>query len=117
MATIALSSLVPNSNLAAPPQTASTATNIVSTAGVPLEEILVKAVVTTATTVVTVKAGDSPPATAAGQGDAALSLAVGTHYVGPFTSARFLQSDGTLNVDVATPANVTLAAIRMPRTA
>lgn len=117
MATIAVSPLVPNSFLAAPTQTASGTSNVVSAAGIPLEEVMVKAVVTTATTVVTVKAGDSPPALAAGQGDAALSLATGTHYIGPFTSARFLQSDGTLNVDVATAANVTLAAIRMPRTA
>jgi hypothetical protein len=117
MATIAVTALTANSNTAAPTQTASGTTNIVSAANIPLEEIMLKAVVTTATTVVTIKAGDYPPALSAGQGDAALSLTVGTHYVGPFTSGRFVQSDGTLNVDVATAANVTLAAIRLPRTA
>lgn len=117
MATIAVSPLVPNSSLAAPTQTASGATNIISTGTIPLEEVVLKAVVLTATTVVTVKAGDNPPALSAGQGDLALSLAIGTHYIGPLTSARFVQSDGTVNVDVATSANVTLAAIHMPRTA
>lgn len=117
MATIALTQLVPNDSIAAPTQTASTATNIVSTAGAPLEEVILRVVVTTATTNVTVKAGDNPPALSAGQGDLVEALAVGTHYMGPFTSARFVQGDGTLNVDVATPANVTLGAMRMPRTA
>lgn len=117
MATIAVTALTPNTFTAAPSQTASGATNIISSAGIPLEEIVLKAVVTTATTVVTIKAGDSPPALSAGQGDSALSLTVGTHYVGPFTSARYMQDNGTLNVDVATAAQVTLAAIRLPRTA
>lgn len=117
MATIAVTGLTANTNTAAPTQTASGSTNIISTASVPLEEVVLKAVVTTGTTVVTVKAGDYPPALSAGQGDLALSLTVGTHYVGPLTSARFLQNDGTVNVDVATSANVTLAALRLPRTA
>ena len=117
MATIAVTALSPNAGTAAPSQTASGSTNIVSTASTPLEEIVIKAVVTTATTNVTVKAGDHPPALSAGQGDLVVAATVGTHYIGPFTSARFLQSDGTLNVDVATAANVTLAALRLPRTA
>lgn len=117
MATIAVTALTANTNTAAPSQTASGSSNTVSTAGIPLEEVILKAVVTTATTTVTVKAGDYPPALSQGQGDLALSLAVGTHYVGPLTSARFLQDDGTLNVDVSTAANVTLAALRLPRTA
>lgn len=117
MATIAVTALVPNDSTTAPSQTASGATNTVSTAGYPLEEIILKAVVTTAETDVTIVAGDNPPALSAGQGNLVEALAVGTHYMGPFTSARFLQSDGTLSVNVETAANVTLAAFHLPRTA
>lgn len=116
MATIPLSPFVPNSSLANPAGTAPTATNIVSADG-RAEEIVIRAVVVTATTNVTVKAGDNPPALAAGQGDLVVACPIGTTHLGPFTSARFLQSDGTINVDVATPANVTLTAFRLPRTA
>lgn len=118
MATIALSQLVPNSTVVQPTPATMDATNIISAQRVPLEEIVLRIVVATAATTVTVKAGDNPPSLSAGQGDLVLTaLAVGTHLVGPFTSARFVQSDGTLNVDSATPANTTLTALRMPRTA
>lgn len=115
MATIPLSNFTANGLLADPAGTASGATNTVSAAVCPVEEIVLRAVVATATTNVTVKAGDSPPALAAGQGDHVEACPVGTSWLGPFTSSRFVQSDGTLTVDVATPANVTLAAFRVPR--
>lgn len=115
MASIPLSALVANSSLAGPAGTASGATNIVA-AGPP-EEVVLRAVVVTATTNVTVKAGDSPPAHSAGQGDLVVACPVGTTFLGPFTSGRFVQDDGTMNVDVATSANVTLTAFRVPRTA
>lgn len=116
MAAIPLSPLVANSSLAGPAGTASGATNIVA-AGASPEEVILRAVVITATTNVTVKAGDNPPALSGGQGDLTVACPVGTTFLGPFTSARFVQSDGTINVDVATPANVTLTAFRVPRTA
>lgn len=63
----------------------------------------------------TVKAGDTPPAIAAGQGDVAVTVAFGTtHYVGPFESGRFLQSDGSLMVTSSTTTG-TVAALRVPR--
>lgn len=117
MANIPLSALTPNARTADPAGTAPTATNIVQCAVCPTEKVLLRAVVVTATTNVTVKAGDNPPALAAGGGDLVAACVVGTNFIGPFESARFVQSDGTLNVDVATPANVTLTAIRLPRTA
>lgn len=117
MATIPLSTLVPNSLLAGPAGTAAGATNVVSTENVPLEEVVLRVVTTTATTVATVKAGDYPPALSAGQGDLAVSCPVGTTFIGPFTSARFVQNDGTLNVDSATAANQTITAFKLPRTA
>jgi len=115
MAAIPISELTPNARTADPAGTASGATNIVA-ASVP-EELLLRAVVTTATTNVTIKAGDNPPALNSGQGDLTAACVVGTNWIGPLTSARFIQSDGTINVDVATPANVTLTAFHLPRTA
>ena len=117
MATIAVTSLGSNNSTVGTTGTASGATNIISTANLPLEQVMLVAVVTNATTNVTIKAGDSPPALSSGQGDLVKALVVGTHYIGPFTSARFMQNDGSLNVDVATAANVTLAALRLPRNA
>ncbi|MFC4006635.1 hypothetical protein ACFOY2_05345 [Nonomuraea purpurea] len=63
---------------------------------------------------VVVKAGATPPALAAGQGD--LTVAVGanaTLWVGPFESGRFLQSDGSLLVE--TTQTMTITAFRVPR--
>lgn len=124
MATVPLSSFAPNSSLAAPAGTTLGATNTVSTNGVPLEEVVLQVVTSTATTVLTVKAGSNPPALSAGQGDLAVSCPVGTTWIGPFTSARFAQgmqpdrvTGGILNVDSATGANQSVTAFRLPRTA
>ena len=120
MATYALSSFVANGLLADPSGTVTGAgTNSVTTsgAGVMSEEVLLRVVTTTATTVVTIKAGTYPPALSSGQGDAALSCPVGTSWLGPFTGARFLQSDGTLSITSATPSQTTVTAFRVPRTA
>ena len=88
------------------------------------EQLLLRVVVTTAETDVTIKAGDSPPALSSLQGDLVKSLAVGTHWIGPFSSARFVQTDatptgaaGTVFVDYETPANIAITALRMPRNA
>src|ERR1035437_246384 len=49
----------------------------------------------------TVKAGANPPAESAGQGDfQSASIAQNAYdWFGPFESARFLQADGTINID------------------
>lgn len=117
MATIPLSEFVPNASLAGPAGTAAGATNVVSTSGTRLEEVVLRVVTTTATTNVTVKAGVYPPALNAGQGDLVVACPVGTTFIGPFTSARFVRADGTLNVDSATAANHTITAFKLPRTA
>lgn len=116
---IALSPLVPNSSLAGPAGTAADATiNTISSGGVPLEEIFVRAVVATATTNVVIKASvNNPPALSAGQGDLTVACLVGTTFLGPFTSGRFMKKDGTFDITTATPGNVTLTAFRLPRTA
>ena len=117
MATVALTTFTPNAGLTDASATAAGSTNTISTQGVPLEEVVLKIVTTTATTVFTINAGDNPPALSAGQGDLAVSCVVGTKWIGPFTSARFVQDDGTLACASATAANQTITAYRMPRTA
>ena len=53
--------------------------------------------------VVTIKAGDNPPALAAGLGDLAVTVAAttGVQWLGPFESGRFLQADGSMEIDIA----------------
>jgi hypothetical protein len=122
MATVALSKFVPNSSLADPAGTTLAAgTNPVTpTASLPgsvVEEVVLRVVTATATTALTVKAGSYPPALSSGQGDLVVSCSVGTTWVGPLNSARFLQSDGTVSLTSATPANQTVTAFWLPRTA
>lgn len=120
MATYALNALVANGTLADPSGTVTGAgSNPVTTSGngVMPEEVFLRVVTATATTNVTIKAGTYPPALSAGQGDLTFACTVGTAFLGPFTGARFLQSDGTLTVVSGTPANTTITAFRMPRTA
>ncbi len=120
MATYALNQLVPNGQLADPSGTVTgSGNNSVTTngAGVTPEEVFLRVVTATATTNVTVKAGAYPPALSSGQGDLVFSCTVGTCFLGPFTGARVLQSDGTVNVVSGTPANTTITAFRLPRTA
>jgi hypothetical protein len=67
--------------------------------------------------VITVKAGDYPPAIAAGQGDLAVSVAAttGVQWLGPFESGRFLQADGSMEIDVEAAHAGTITAFRLPR--
>lgn len=87
----------------------------------PLEELVIRAENTTASTkAVTIKAGDNPPAESAGQGDLSVSLTAGNStaqlaQVAGLESARFIQNDGTLLVDVASGMTGFIAAYRVPR--
>jgi hypothetical protein len=120
MATYAINNLVPNGQLPLPAGVVTGAGNnsvTTSGAGVMPEEIFLLVVTATATTNLTIKAGAYPPALSSGQGDLVLSTVVGSALLGPFTGARFLQSDGTMNIVSATPANTTVTAFRLPRTA
>lgn len=81
-----------------------------------LEELFLEVTVATATTNVTVRAGDSPPALDAVLGDEVCPVPVGTHKIGPFASGRFLKRDGRIHIDYATAANITaVRAYRIPR--
>lgn len=87
----------------------------------PLEELVIRVENTTAgTKAVTIKAGDNPPANAAGQGDLSVSLTAGNStaqlaMVAGLESARFAQNDGTLSIDVASGMTGFIAAYRVPR--
>lgn len=123
---IPVTTLTANTAVADPTGTAIDATNnhYINLGNVPLEEVLIRVTNTTnATKTVTVKAGSNPPADAAGQGDSGtLSLTDGSTtptrgWFGPLTSARFVQSDGTVNIDVATSMTGYIAVLRVPRNA
>jgi len=64
-----------------------------------------------------VRAGDNPPALAAGQGDLTVEVAAtsGVRYFGPFESGRFLQNDGSMHVDFETGYAGTIDVLRIPR--
>ncbi|OII64596.1 hypothetical protein BJP40_19850 [Streptomyces sp. CC53] len=63
----------------------------------------------------TVKAGDHPPALAAGQGDLEVTVAFGTaQLIGPFESGRFVQSDGSMLFESTTTTG-TVTALKVPR--
>lgn len=64
----------------------------------------------------TIKAGTYPPALASVQGDLVVAVAASTTvWVGPFESGRFIQKDGSLNVDLATGLAGTVTAFLVPR--
>lgn len=86
----------------------------------PLHEIVIEVTHTTASEKsLTIKAGDNPPANASGQGDlvtafdAGDSTAVVKHFV--LSSDRFLQDDGTVNIDVPSGMTGKIRAFRVPR--
>ena len=64
------------------------------------------------------RAGASnPPAFRAGLGDLTISVgATTTVYIGPFDYARFVQSDGSLNIDFDAGTTGTIQALLVPDT-
>lgn len=116
--------LTANAVVADPAGTAIDATNHhVFTPSSPLEEFVLRVVNTyDGAKAATIKAGDNPPADCAGQGDLTVSCGDGdptpsVKWVGPLTSARFIQNDGTVNIDVAASMTGTITVFQIPRTA
>jgi hypothetical protein len=124
---LTVTTLTPNTPLAG----LGTTTNIDATnshsitfvsAVTPGQVILVVANTTASTKTVTVKAGVNPPAVRTGGGDmTALSLTDGsvtTQYgiIGPFEASRYMQANGTINVDVAASMTGTITVLYIPRT-
>lgn len=116
---ITYSALVANSNLSDPAGTDLDATNDHVIAAAEPERTVLRVTNTNGSDrVITVKAGDSPPALAAGQGDLTVTVAAttGVQFIGPFESGRFLQSDGTMLIDVAASHTGKITAFKLPRT-
>lgn len=99
--------------------TAADATNShVITVDFPLEELVLRFTNTNGSDrVATIVAGDSPPALSAGQGNLAITVPAtsGDMTVAGLESARYLQSDGTLHVDLAASFAGAVRAFRVPR--
>ena len=116
---LAYSNLVPNSNLLQP---AGTTLVAAPTNNMRLPDAFPELTVLRVTNsdddtalTLTVKAGDNPPALAAGQGDLAVTVAFGTtQLIGPFESGRFVQSDGSMLIESSTTTG-TITALRIPR--
>ena len=86
--------------------------------GYPLDEFVFRFTNTNGTDrVATIVAGDSPPALSAGQGnlDITVPATSGDMSVAGLESARFMQSDGTISIDLAASFAGKVYAIRVPR--
>lgn len=90
----------------------------VVTVDFPLEELLLVFKNTNGSDrVATIVAGDNPPASNSGQGnlDITVPATSGVKLIGGLESARFLQNDGTLQIDLAASFAGTVHAYRLPR--
>ncbi|MFI2431983.1 hypothetical protein [Streptomyces sp. NPDC018693] len=120
MATTAVpySDLVANGNLAQPAGTTLVVapTNNMQISDALPEQTVLRVVNTGVEQDITIKAGDNPPALAAGQGDLVVTVAAttGVQFIGPFESGRFLQSDGSMLIEAET-VDGTITAFKVPR--
>ena len=90
----------------------------VDLAGVPLEEIIFRFTNTNASDrVATIMAGDNPPALSSGQGNLDITVLAtsGDMTVAGLESARFLQNNGTVLIDLAASFAGKVYAVRVPR--
>lgn len=93
--------------------------HVVNLGGYPLEEFVFRFTNTNGSDrVATIVAGDSPPAFSSGQGnlDITVPATSGDMTVAGLESARFMQDDGTILIDLAASYAGTVAAMRVPRT-
>lgn len=114
---VTVNTLAPNSSVAAPTTTAIDPTNGHSVAAPgPLEELFIIIGATFAGAKnYTFKGGVNPPADRSA--DLVVSANNTTRWVGPFTSAQFVQAGSQLFIDVEAGATGTIAAVVVPRTA
>jgi hypothetical protein len=92
--------------------------HVVALGGVPLEEVVFRFTNTNGTDrVATFVAGDNPPALSAGQGNLAITVPAtsGDMTVAGLESARFLQSDGTVEINLGASYAGAVRAFRVPR--
>lgn len=93
-------------------------TNGVTIANARPERLLIRVANTEGSTnTVTVKAGDNPPALRAGQGDLVVTVAAtsGVQFIGPLESDKYLQADGSLEIDLETGMTGSIDALYWPR--
>lgn len=111
------SNLAGNSSILEPtPTTADTTNDHVVNAAVPERTILRVYNTSGSTKTVTIKAGDYPPALAAGQGDLVVSVADSAiRLIGPLESGRFKQSNGTLEIDLEAGYTGSITALLLPK--
>lgn len=116
---LTVTELVANSSVADPAGNAVDVANGHYVPGsTPLEELYLEVNLTFAGAKnVTIKAGANPPALSAGQGDLVVAINNAVKLIGPFSSARFAQADGSLQVDLEAASTGTIKAIHVPRTA
>lgn len=116
---VPLTNLAPNSSIA---DVAGTAVVVadgssITLGSTPVEEVLIRLTNTNGSDrVATIKAGTTPPALEAGQGDLAITVPAtsGVRLV-TLSSGRFLQADGTISIDFAASYAGTVTAYKMPR--
>ena len=115
---VTVTTLSGSSATAEPAGTTADPTNDHVVSGVPLEELIIRLANTNGSDrVATIVAGDSPPALSAGQGNLDISVPAtsGDMTVAGLESARYLQSDGTLHIDLAASYAGAVRAFRVPR--
>jgi hypothetical protein len=117
---IPYSAFAPNASTADPAGTAIDVTNgMVIANAVPEETVIRVANTAGATKLVTIGAGDMPPALAAGQGaiTGTVGATTGVLWFGPFEGGRVLQNNGSIEVDFAAATAGTITVFRVPRNA
>ena len=119
---IAYRSLVKNSNLNGASGATTIDATLVSNGAVvnnaKPERTLIRVTNTEGSTnVLTIKAGDNPPALRAGQGDITVTVAAttGVQYFGPFESDRVLQDDGSMQIDFESGMTGAIDILLWPR--
>lgn len=116
---VSYSNFVANSNLSDPAGTALDATNDHTIANARPELTMLRITNTAGTDkVVTIKASTSSvPAWRSGLGDLTVTVTAttGVQWIGPLSSSRFLQSDGSLSIDIASGHTGTITAFKLPR--
>ncbi len=91
---------------------------IASAAGYPASALILRVTNTEASTnVVTIKAGGNPPALRASQGDLAVTVAAttGVQFIGPLETDKFLQTDGSINIDFESGMTGAIDVLIFPR--
>ncbi len=111
--------LVANSKLTLPtPDSIDAANGMYLAAGYEADKVIFLVKNTTASAkAATVVAGDNPPALRAGLGNlTGSSLAQNaSEFLGPFDASRFLQNDGTIQVDFGSSMTGEITALIIPR--